>query len=105
MSRWETGGARPSYRTIRRYEELLGLAPGNLVAPVDALNRYVAPPGRPAPALARPDDDDQSGVPYRRIEELLEGMTNGDPMSGTDWDELTGHLAIRPAMLLVPSRL
>ena len=105
VSRWETGAARATFHTVRRYEELLELPAGTLVAPVDALHRYAAPTGRPAPGLARPGSRDPAAFPYRRIEELLDRAGRSDPMTGADWDELTGHLAVRPGLVLVPSRL
>jgi hypothetical protein len=105
VSRWETGAARVTFRTIRRYEELLGLPSGTLVAAVDAQFRYSAPSGRPAPTLTRPGSRDPAEVPYRRVEELLDRAARGGVMGGNDWDELTGHLALRPATVLVPSRL
>jgi hypothetical protein len=105
VSRWETGAGRATFHTVRRYEELLGLPTGTLVAPVDSLHRYSAPTGRSAPGLTRPGSRDPSAVPYRRIEELLERAGQSDPMTGADWDELTGHLAVRPGLVLIPSRL
>jgi hypothetical protein len=105
VSRWETGAGRATFHTVRRYEELLGLPSGTLVAPVDYLHRYTAPTGRSAPGLTRAVSGDRSAVPYRRIEELLDRVGQADPMTGADWDELTGHLAVRPDLVLVPSRL
>jgi hypothetical protein len=105
VSRWETGAGRATFHTVRRYEELLGLPTGTLVAPVDSLHRYSAPTGRSAPGLTRPGSRDPSAVPYRRIEELLDRAGRSDPMTGADWDELTGHLAVRPSLILVPSQL
>jgi hypothetical protein len=105
VSRWETGGARATFHTFCRYEELLGLPAGTLVAPVDALYRYAAPPGRSALTLTRPEPREPSAVPYRRLEELLERAGQDDVMTGADWDELTGLLAVRPMTVLVPSRL
>src|SRR5436190_4435062 len=40
VSRWETGVGRPSLPAVRRYEELLGLPPGLLVAMADTMARY-----------------------------------------------------------------
>ena len=55
----------PFHGAIRRYEELLDLPAGNLVAPVDALHRYVAPrrPARPGAGPPRPRRP--GGIPYR----------------------------------------
>jgi hypothetical protein len=105
VSRWETGVARATFTAIRRYEELLELPSGTVIAPADALYRYAAPTGRAAPTLARPGSRDPSEVPYRRVEELLDRAAQDDVMTGDDWDELTGHLAARPETVLVPSRL
>ena len=104
VSRWETGAGRATFHTVRRYEELLGLPNGTLVAPVDYLHRYVAPTGRSAPGLTRPASRDRSAVPYRRMEELLDRAGQSDPMTGADWDELTGHMSVRPDLMLLPSR-
>jgi hypothetical protein len=105
VSRWETGGARVTFHTVCRYEELLELTPGTLVAPVDALHRYASPTDRSAPSLVRPGSREPSAVPYRRLEELLDRAGQAEAMTGADWDELTGLLAVRPATVLVPSRL
>lgn len=44
VSRWETAIIRPPYLAVRRYEELLELDHGSLVAVIDTINRYTAPP-------------------------------------------------------------
>jgi len=105
VSRWETASAQATFPTLRRYEEMLGLRPGALVAPADTLHRYTAPPARAEPVLTRPSSDPSNGAPYLEIEELLERVQSSAAMSGADWDRLTGLVALQPSLMLVPSRL
>jgi hypothetical protein len=105
VSRWETASAQATFSTVRRYEELLGLAEGALVAPADTLHRYTSPHARPAPVLSRHRSTEPGSAPYREIEELLELARSTAAMSGADWDRLTSMLAVQPSLMLVPSRL
>ncbi len=104
VSRWETGSVRATFPTLRRYEELLGLPAGHLIAVADVIYRYAAPISTAAPALGRsegalagqPDDD--------RLDELLERALSDGAMSGWNWDELTAGLFALPRFFL-PGRL
>jgi hypothetical protein len=104
VSRWETGVGRATYLTVRRYEELLALTPGLLVAAADISYRYAAPVAVGPPTLARGDPPDPGSPGYRRMEELLERALSGAEMSGSLWDELTGYLAGVPSLVILPSR-
>src|SRR5258707_15491058 len=53
VSRWETGAGRATFLTVRRYEELLALPPGLLVATADTIYRYAKPGTAGAPTLSR----------------------------------------------------
>jgi transcriptional regulator with XRE-family HTH domain len=104
ISRWETGKAPVSYSVLRRYEQVLGLTPGLLVATADTINRYSAPAATGPPALSR--DFGESGRPLQaRLEELLELATSSATMSGRDWDLLTGILSVMPEVVIVPRRI
>jgi transcriptional regulator with XRE-family HTH domain len=89
VSQWETGAARVSRRTVRRYERLLGLPVDRLAAVADVL----AVPGD----AAGPEPLDRE-----RAWRLLERAPGDAPMSGSAWDELTVSLAGRPDVLIYP---
>src|SRR4051812_35221148 len=88
VSRWETASAQATFGAVRRYEEMLGLDHGALIAAADTLHRYTAPPARAEPVLIRPATDRPVGAPYLEIEELLERVQSPAPMSGADLDRL-----------------
>src|SRR5262245_49251528 len=91
VSRWETGLLKVPYLAVRRYEELLELPPGLLVAVVDTLNRYAAPTVTCQPLLDRGEPPPEPEH-LDRLEELVERAHSNEPMSGWQWDELTGQL-------------
>jgi hypothetical protein len=63
ISRWETAALRVPYLAIRRYEELLGTAPGLLTATVDNVCAYFR-----AESGGRNTGSGNGEVPMRRIE-------------------------------------
>jgi hypothetical protein len=98
VSRWETGAVRAGFPVLRRYEELLQLAPNRLVAVADWVYRK-ASGGTGAPVLGRRLDPEDPRV-HERAEQLLDQALSTQVMGGADWDELTGHLgALRSAFL------
>jgi hypothetical protein len=90
---------------VRRYEELLGLAPGRLVATADTIYRYAARQPNGPPMLARGAAAEAGSNGYMYMEELLDRALSTDEMSGWQWDELTGQLSLIPAVVIVPRRL
>jgi transcriptional regulator with XRE-family HTH domain len=101
VSRWETAKVRPTYAAVRRYEEVLGLRPGLLVAAADTVYRYAAP-SVAAPVLARAEAGAPSDADLDQLERLVERALSTEAMSGADWDDLTGRISAIPALVLVP---
>jgi hypothetical protein len=98
VSRWETGATRVPGLAIRRYEELLGLPRGTLAGPADMAYRQAAGNApRSAPTSGTTLDPTE-------LDQLLERASSTDPMSGADWDDLTGNLLALPRMFL-PGRM
>ena len=93
ISRWETGAVRAPHRALQRYEQLLELPNGSLVAVTDTVYRYSAPTIAAPPRLDR--GPRQSG----RTELLLEQALTNDIMTGSDWDQLTADLAVAPRVV------
>ncbi|MFL6076002.1 MAG: hypothetical protein ACJ73S_21650 [Mycobacteriales bacterium] len=89
ISRWENAENKAPYRAVRRYEELLGLRPGAMVAAADMVHRYWATRPTGPPTLRRPD----GGAGLSRLDDLLAAACSRAPVSGADWDDLTGILA------------
>lgn len=101
VSRWETAAVRAGYLVLRRYEELLGLAPNQLVAVADWVYRTASGSAGP-PVLSRGLDPADPHV-YDRSGQLLELALSGDLMTGADWAELTAHLGVSPMTFLYPA--
>ncbi|MBV9380104.1 MAG: hypothetical protein JOY82_11255 [Streptosporangiaceae bacterium] len=100
ISRWETAAAPAGFGVLRRYEELLGLPPGQLVAIADwAYRKASGRPGRPV--LDRGLNPEDPRV-QDRAGQLFERALSADLMTGTDWDELTSHLAVFPVAFVYP---
>ncbi|MGH3496319.1 MAG: hypothetical protein ACRDP1_02490, partial [Nocardioidaceae bacterium] len=99
VSRWETGLAGVPYAAVRRYEELLELPADSLVAPIDTLNRYLAPRLRPEPALRRPARP-LDIVRHDHLADIIDRGSSGASVSGHEWDELTAFLATTPQVVL-----
>jgi hypothetical protein len=100
ISRWETAAGRAGFHVLRRYEEVLGLPAHRLVAVADWVYRKASDTAGP-PALGRGLDPASPSV-HDRTGELLDQALSADLMTGTDWDELTSHLAVLPAAFLHP---
>ncbi|MBB5977245.1 hypothetical protein [Kribbella solani] len=81
-----------------RYEQLLGLPSGQLVAVIETMHRYArgAPPRNWTAARDRTPADDV------RIQNLLDRALSEGVMSGPRWDRLTWHLVTDHVLL--PSR-
>ncbi|WBB76422.1 hypothetical protein O7602_13185 [Micromonospora sp. WMMD1128] len=101
VSRWESGHTPVPHAAVRRYEELLCLAPNTLVAPLDTLRRYAAPAASLQLPLRR---DGATAEPPGRLDHLLDMALSATPLSGAEWDELTAALITEPTIRLVPSR-
>jgi hypothetical protein len=97
--RWEAGSSAIPHSAVRRYEELLELPPGRLVAAFDYELRANRPVIESAPALAR-DHQLEPRTLDRRLDTYLDRVCAPDIMSGGDWDDLTELLATRPAAYL-----
>jgi hypothetical protein len=97
--RWEAGSSAIPHSAVRRYEELLELAPGRLVAAFDYELRANRPVIESAPALAR-DHHVEPRTLDRRLDSYLDRVCAPTVMSGSDWDDLTELLATRPAAYL-----
>jgi hypothetical protein len=102
ISRWETAVVRVPNLAIRRYEELLDLPSGLLVAVVDTIYRY-GDPNRPSEPRAHRLDGPNGD--HDRFEELLDRVATGAVMTGADWDELTAAIEATPALAIAPRRL
>jgi hypothetical protein len=101
ISRWETAAVRVPHLAVRRYEQLLDVQAGSLVALVDTVYRYFAPTVSAPPLLGRRTDVHGADGPGR-LEELLEVALSGAPVAGADWDELTARLAAAPRQVIAP---
>lgn len=97
VTRWEDGTVVPRRETIRRYEDLLGLAPHSLTALKDAVDRAAGTSPLIIAAGAVPDQ--------RRFHELLERATTGEPMTGQRWGELSELVQACPGLVLHPPGL
>jgi hypothetical protein len=97
ITRWESGSLLVSRATVRRYEQLLGLAPESLVTVRDAIYRAL-PPGSRRPADTAFDSDD-------RLHELFDLVASADAMTGLDWGELTERIAGRRDLVVYPRTL
>src|SRR5512139_1841191 len=105
VSRWETGTAGHTYAAVSRYEELLGLPRGLLTAVADTIGRYAAPRHTMEPLLRRGPPPEPGSERFTRLEELLDRAASRAPMSGVDWDELTGIISTMPRLVVAPSRM
>ncbi|WP_189080672.1 helix-turn-helix domain-containing protein [Mangrovihabitans endophyticus] len=95
ISRWETGTVLPPSSAVRRYEELLGVASGNMATMVETVRRFTANPG------------DDPYLPDRLgnradLDELLERALSRATMTGAHWDALSARIAATPQLVLAP---
>ncbi len=100
ISRWETAAARAGFNVVRRYEEMLGLPYGRLLAIADWAYRK-ASDAAGSPVLHRGLDPADPHM-HDRTHELLDQALSAGLMTGMDWDELTSHLAALPTAFLHP---
>jgi hypothetical protein len=100
ITRWESGELPPTRATIRRYEHLLSLAPGTLVAVADAAMRTAADGAALRTGRRAGQDFDRD-----RLFRLLDRVTAADPLTGADWCALTELIASRPQFELYPPGL
>ncbi len=80
------------------------------MAIADTVYRYSAPAGVGAPTLSRGEASRGEAAPsveaiQVRLEEMLDRADSSEPMSGWQWDELTGALSAVPSLVIVPRRL
>ncbi|GGM88894.1 hypothetical protein GCM10009721_12530 [Terrabacter tumescens] len=94
VGRWENGGVEVTRALVRRYESVLELPEGQLLAAVDffARSRH---PVRPAAALPPRTDPDVDATLA-----LLERALGDERMSGLDWDRLSDSLGRMPHVLV-----
>lgn len=97
VSRWESCQALANFEIIRGYEAVLGLPRNHLVAVADALFRE-ATAGLGASHLDR--GFRAGAADRRRAQQLLDRALSADPMSGPDWDDLSGLLTTLDNVLL-----
>ncbi len=100
--RWEAGTSTIPHSAVRRYEQLLELPPGRLVAAFDHVLRANRPVIESAPALARIHQVEPRTLD-RRLDTYLDRVCGPTVMTGCDWDDLTELLATRPTAYL-PAR-
>ena len=103
VSRWERAAQRPGFAVLRRYEELLGMPSHRLVTLADMLYREARGTAGRSYLNRRPGGT--TPEPRERTEQLIDVALGTDPMSGTDWDELTYNLSAMPSVFLYPSTL
>lgn len=100
ITRWETGELLPTRATIRRYEQLLGLAPESLVAVANAIMHT----GSDGTSLRVSHDSDQDRD-RTRLFGLLDRVSTGGALTGADWSGLTELVSTRPDLELYPPQL
>ncbi|GAA5018292.1 hypothetical protein GCM10023258_05010 [Terrabacter aeriphilus] len=94
VGRWEGGQAQLGRALVRRYETVLGLPEGRLLAAVDLFSRSHEPV-RAASTLPPPGPPDVEGTLA-----LLERALAAERMTGLDWDRLSDHLGRMPHALV-----
>uniref|UniRef100_UPI00322196E2 hypothetical protein n=1 Tax=Intrasporangium sp. TaxID=1925024 RepID=UPI00322196E2 len=95
VGRWEGGAVAVTHDLVRRYEQVLDLPDGRLLAAVDVFSRTMLHPPPvpfPLPPPGEPDGDETL--------ELVERALGTDRMTGADWDRLSRDLARLPHVLL-----
>jgi hypothetical protein len=99
LSRWENGLTTVPYWAASSYERILGMPPGLLVATADTVYRYHQPPTRTSPQWARQRLPADGG----NIDDLVDRVAGGGPMTAGDWDRLSGVISGRPELVLTPT--
>lgn len=87
LSRWENGLVPVTAGCIRRYEDVLGLAPHRLLLPIQTIARHEGGPA--AAAFLRGGDGAPDTDWDQRIDSLLDQVLDGGVLTGADWDGLT----------------
>ncbi|MFI0938676.1 helix-turn-helix domain-containing protein [Streptomyces sp. NPDC021020] len=85
LSRWENGLVPVTAAAVRRYEDLVGLPPYSLLAPVQTIARHQGGPA--AAAFLRGGRTAPETGP--RMESLLDRALDNGMLTGGDWDALT----------------
>lgn len=104
LSRWETGRTPVPHAAVRRYEQVLGLVPHQLISVVETIARYEGGPSAEAFTRASTAQPGRGGPVQRRMDLLLDKVLDADVVTGDDWDELTLR-ATRPGGLVSPGRI
>lgn len=99
ITRWETGQILADYRTVSRYETLLGLPEAFISTAFESARRYRDGPSTPAPHSRLSGDDTRS------LHELIDFALTPHAMSGLRWRRLTSLTHARPDLVLHPPRL
>lgn len=94
VSRWENGGSEVTREIVRRYETLLELPEGQLLAAIGCLDREVEPV-RVAPTLPPTEPPDP-----HEVHDLVERALTDEPMTGVQWETLTSHLGRMPNVFM-----
>ncbi|WP_329171336.1 hypothetical protein [Streptomyces sp. NBC_01477] len=87
LSRWENGLVPVTAACVRRYEDVLGLAPYRLLLPIQTVARYEG--GAAAVAFLRGSGDGPPEGHRRHVDPLLDRVLDGGVLTGADWDDLT----------------
>ena len=101
LSRWENGLVPVTAACVRRYEDVLGLAPYRLLLPIQTIARHEG--GAAAAVFLRSGDTGAGsgagvgvgvgvgagGGGGRRVDLLLDRVLDGGVLTGADWDGLT----------------
>lgn len=88
VSRWERAEAKPSANDVARYEELLDVETGQLVAVADLVHEGIS--------------RNVSDRSISEFQQLLECAVAGDPLSSVQWLTLANGL-VRPVPTLMPN--
>ena len=90
VGRWEGGRVDITYGLVRRYESVLGLPEGQLLAAIDFFSRSHRTV-RPAATLSPPGEPDVDATLT-----LLEKALSDERMTGLEWDRLSDSLGRMP---------
>ena len=93
--RWEHGQVPVTHETVRRYETVLELPYGQLLAAVEYLARLDDRGGR-IPFLRTP----WRTADHETAQRLFDQALDGEPLTGRDWDRLTAMLASQDEWLI-----
>lgn len=88
LSRWETGRTTLPRKAVGRYEEMLHLPVDSLISTIDMMYRYM-----PCSHRREHHGYEQRPLDVGVASALLDRALQGQFMSGSDWDALSGALA------------